>query len=40
MTSVLHVQKVSGISGSEGHLLSLVPHLRARGWDARMLVLH
>jgi glycosyltransferase involved in cell wall biosynthesis len=40
MTSVLHVQKVSGISGSEGHLLSLVPQLRDRGWDARMLVLH
>ena len=40
MTSVLHVQKVSGISGSEGHLLSLLPLLRERGWDARMLVLH
>jgi glycosyltransferase involved in cell wall biosynthesis len=37
---VLHVQKVSGISGSEAHLLSLLPGLRARGWDARMLVLH
>ncbi len=40
MTSVLHVQKVSGISGSEAHLLSLLPLLRERGWDARMLVLH
>jgi glycosyltransferase involved in cell wall biosynthesis len=40
MTDVLHVQKVSGVSGSEGHLLSLLPRLRARGWDARMLVLH
>jgi glycosyltransferase involved in cell wall biosynthesis len=40
MTSVLHVQKVSGISGSEGHLLSLLPGLRESGWDARMLVLH
>jgi glycosyltransferase involved in cell wall biosynthesis len=40
MTAVLHVQKVSGISGSEGHLLSLLPLLRADGWDARMLVLH
>lgn len=40
MTSVLHVQKVSGISGSEAHLLSLLPLLRARGWDASMLVLH
>ena len=37
---ILHVQKVSGISGSEAHLLSLLPLLRARGWDARMLVLH
>jgi len=40
MTSVLHVQKVSGISGSEAHLLSLLPLLRERGWDATMLVLH
>ena len=38
--TILHVQKVSGISGSEAHLLSLLPLLRARGWDARMLVLH
>jgi glycosyltransferase involved in cell wall biosynthesis len=37
---VLHVQKVSGISGSEAHLLSLLPLLRDRGWDARMIVLH
>lgn len=40
MTRVLHVQKVSGISGSEAHLLSLLPLLRRRGWDARMVVLH
>jgi glycosyltransferase involved in cell wall biosynthesis len=40
MTTVLHVQKVSGISGSEAHLLSLLPLLRERGWDARMVVLH
>jgi glycosyltransferase involved in cell wall biosynthesis len=40
MTQVLHVQKVSGVSGSEAHLLSLLPLLRQRGWDARMLVLH
>ena len=31
---VLHVQKVSGVSGSEAHLLSLLPRLRVRGWDA------
>ena len=40
MTEVLNVQKVSGISGSEAHLLSVLPLLRQRGWDARMLVLH
>jgi glycosyltransferase involved in cell wall biosynthesis len=40
MTDVLHIQKVSGISGSEAHLLSLLPLLRTRGWDASMLVLH
>ena len=39
MTRVLHVQKVSGISGSEAHLLSVLPLLRGRGWDARMVVL-
>lgn len=40
MTRVVHVQKVAGISGSETHLLSLLPRLRERGWDARMLMLH
>jgi glycosyltransferase involved in cell wall biosynthesis len=38
--TVLNVQKVSGVSGSEAHLLSALPQLRDRGWDARMLVLH
>ncbi|MGH3135782.1 MAG: glycosyltransferase family 4 protein [Gaiellaceae bacterium] len=37
---VLHIQKVAGISGSEAHLLQLLPDLRARGWDARFLMLH
>jgi glycosyltransferase involved in cell wall biosynthesis len=37
---ILHVQKVAGISGSEAHLLSLLPALRGRGWDVRMLMLH
>jgi glycosyltransferase involved in cell wall biosynthesis len=37
---ILHVQKVAGISGSEAHLLSLLPALRARGWNVRMLMLH
>jgi glycosyltransferase involved in cell wall biosynthesis len=40
VSTVLNVQKVSGISGSEAHLLSVLPLLRDRGWDARMLVLH
>jgi glycosyltransferase involved in cell wall biosynthesis len=40
VTRLLHVQKVSGISGSEAHLLSVLPILRRRGWDARMVVLH
>jgi len=37
---VLHVGKVSGISGSEAHLLTLLPGLRSRGWDARFCLLH
>jgi glycosyltransferase involved in cell wall biosynthesis len=37
---VLHSQKVAGISGSEAHLLSLLPDLRNRGWDIRFLMLH
>jgi glycosyltransferase involved in cell wall biosynthesis len=38
--TVLHLQKVAGISGSEAHLLTLLPRLRERGWDVRMLMLH
>jgi glycosyltransferase involved in cell wall biosynthesis len=38
--TILHVQKVAGISGSEAHLLALLPELRRRGWDVRMLMLH
>jgi glycosyltransferase involved in cell wall biosynthesis len=37
---ILHVQKVAGISGSEAHLLQLLPDLRRRGWDIRFLMLH
>ena len=37
---ILHLQKVAGISGSEAHLLALLPKLRERGWDIRMLMLH
>jgi glycosyltransferase involved in cell wall biosynthesis len=36
---IIHVQKVAGISGSENHLLTLLPHLQARGVDVGMLVL-
>ena len=37
---VLHMQKVAGISGSEAHLLQLLPDLEARGWEVRFLMLH
>jgi len=37
---VLHVGKVSGISGSEAHLLLLLPALRELGFDVRFLLLH
>ncbi len=37
---VLHLQKVAGISGSEAHLLALLPRLRERGWNVRFLMLH
>jgi glycosyltransferase involved in cell wall biosynthesis len=38
--TILHLQKVAGISGSEAHLLSLLPRLREKGWDVRFLMLH
>ena len=38
--TVLHVGKVSGISGSEAHLLTLLPDLGERGWDVRFAHLH
>ena len=37
---MLHVAKASGISGSENHLLLLLPQLRERGWDVRFALLH
>ncbi len=37
---VLHVGKVAGISGSEAHLLLLLPQLREHGFDVRFLMLH
>ncbi len=36
---VLHLHKITGVSGSERHLLTLLPALRERGIDARMLSL-
>ncbi len=36
---VVHVIKATGLAGAERHLLDLLPALRARGWDARLLVL-
>jgi glycosyltransferase involved in cell wall biosynthesis len=38
--TVLHLQKVAGISGSEAHLLALLPRLRERGWDIQFMMLH
>jgi len=38
--TILHLQKVAGISGSEAHLLALLPQLKERGWDVRFLMLH
>jgi len=37
---ILHVAKVAGISGSENHLLLLLPALRQRGHDVRFVMLH
>jgi len=34
---VLHVHKITGVGGSERHLLTLLPALRAAGVDARFL---
>lgn len=36
---VLHIQRASGVAGSERHLLELLPALRLRGVDAQMCVL-
>jgi glycosyltransferase involved in cell wall biosynthesis len=37
---VLHIGKVTKISGSENHLLLLLPALRQRGYDVRFVMLH
>ena len=36
---VLHIVKVEGVGGAEQHLLALLPELRRRGLDARVLSL-
>ena len=37
---IVHLAKVAGVAGAETYLLSLLPGLRARGWDVRLLMLH
>ena len=37
---VVHVAKASGISGSENHLLLLLPALRERGFEVELVMLH
>ncbi|MGK7905036.1 MAG: glycosyltransferase family 4 protein [Hormoscilla sp.] len=37
--SVLHIQKVANIAGSENHLLTLLPRLKESGYEPTMLVL-
>ena len=39
MTRVVHISKVTGIAGSEGHLLRLLPGLAERGLEPVMLIL-
>jgi glycosyltransferase involved in cell wall biosynthesis len=36
---VLHIAKMTGIAGMENHLLSLLPALRTRGLDPRLIIL-
>jgi glycosyltransferase involved in cell wall biosynthesis len=36
----VHILKATGIAGAERHLLTLLPGLRARGIDARLILLH
>lgn len=36
---VIHLSKMTAAAGSEGHLLTLLPGLRARGVDARLWIL-
>lgn len=37
--SVLHIAKMTGVAGMENHLLTLLPGLKERGLDIRLLIL-
>src|SRR5262245_44070143 len=37
--SVVHICKIKGIGGCEKQLLALLPALRAKGWDIRLIIL-
>ncbi len=39
LTRVIHLSKMTGMAGSEGHLLILLAGLRARGLDAQLWIL-
>lgn len=36
---IIHVAKMTGVAGMENHLLALLPGLRQRGYDVRLIVL-
>jgi len=39
VSSIVHLIKMKGLSGCEKQLLALIPTLRLRGWDIRLIVL-
>ncbi len=39
LRSVLHIAKMTGVAGMENHLLTLLPGLKAKGLDVRLLIL-
>jgi glycosyltransferase involved in cell wall biosynthesis len=39
MQKMLHIAKMTGVAGTENHLLTLLPGLRARGLDVHLIVL-
>lgn len=36
---ILHIAKMTGVAGTENHLLALLPGLRGRGLDVRLIIL-